>query len=461
MKKTRLLVLILALALLVCGAIGISVNAAEGDASLTVVGKNLSFENEPRLVFAIKAEGVTDEISVIYSENEDMTDAKTAVALGNMDVNGTEYPAFALEGVNPKDVSKVFYVKAVAGGVESAVVKYSVLEWALEGAVTTDKAIFDAAVAYYAAVQDELNYGGTHADEYKYVKVVDGKIGEADFVLTTEDSVTLTYTGASAISGWNIEYVDGTTATANPGTVAITKSCKITPKSLDTLTVGETFEGGNYTGSQGNGMLVGHYYNGWGSTNTGDSVGIAADPVNAANKVLAFVDGSTSSATSVFINNGKVSLGHSVFESKIYIDTTNSTGANNQTIAQIGFVGGRTTYNTFNIQLKVVDGQIAYVGAAINGSWDKNATNDIYTFENAKLPVNQWFVLRVEYHNTGVADTSYHEFFVNGESVAKTNRTRTVTGDANGFVWMDYSSGTSTVYFDNMSFTETAIPTEE
>ena len=462
MKKTKILIFVLALALLVCGAVGIGVSAAEGDASLTIAGKNISFTNEPRLVFAIDSENVTDEIAVWYSEAANMDGYKVATALGELNVNGKSLPCYAIEGVNPKDVAKTFYVQAVAGDVKSAVVKYSVLEWALAGATTTDKAIYDAALAYYGAVQDELGYAEAHVEDYKYVKVTDGTIDGYNTALTTADSVSVVYTGSANPVGWTVT-TGGNAVKAGLGTVAITGSCTIEPRFLEPLTVGETFEGGNYTGSQGNGMIIGHYYSAWGTAKTDESVSVVTDPTNPNNKVLAYVDGSTDTgATSIYINNGKFNHGHSVFESKIYIDTTNSTGGDNQTIAQIGFVGGRTSYVSFNLALKTSNGEFAYARLSQNGSsWTNNSSEDIYTLGSSVVPINQWFILRVEYHNTGVADTSYFEFFVNGELIAKTNRTKNVAGDANGFVWMGYSSGLSTIYFDNMSFTETAIPTEE
>ena len=447
----------LALALLVCGAIGISVNAAEGDASLTVVGKNLSFENQPRLAFAIKAEGVTDEISVIYSENEDMTDAKTAIALGNMNVNGTEYPAFALEGVNPQDVSKVFYVKAVAGGVESAVVKYSVLEWALEGAVTTDKAIFDAAVAYYAAVQDELNYGGVHADEYKYVKVVDGKIGEATSALTTEDSVTLTYTGTSACAGWDIEYIDGTVGFSNTDTVTIAKSCKITPKLLETLTEGENFDdltaligdGSDsdvmfgteiYQTSDANGQVV-----------SGDEIKIVKDPTGRDNNVLMFKDGSESSYSSIWISvksaNGKATNGISIFETKLYVPKSEILSAGALAQPQYGASsGGRLCYENL-----VISDDKSYMYFELDNTEGAETEGNITT--------DAWHTLRLEFYNyASGAGTPIIKIYVDNLYAGYTDVT--TVKDTTGFRWAGVASAKYTIYFDNMSLTEKAMPTE-
>ncbi len=458
----------LALALLVCGAIGITVSA-EGDASLTIAGKNLSFENEPRLVFAISSENVeTEEISVVYSESADMADAKTAISLGDMNVNGTSLPAFALEEVNPKDVDKVFYVQAVAGDTASAVVKYSVLEWALEGAVTTDKAIFDAAVAYYAAVQDELGYEGTHADEYKYVKVVDGKIGEADSVLTTEDSVTLTYTGSSAISGWNIEYIDGTTATANPGTVAITKSCKITPKLLETLTVGETFDSlttlkGDGSDSKvcfGNSTLAST-----GAPTSGDTIELAADPTGAANKVLKFVDGITSGASTVGANETNNYASNdsqyttSVFETKLYIAPNESTSTG-VPFAEIYFTAGRSQMST-KIRLYTQSNNtyaVFNVSGATIDSTGAETTN--------KITTNAWHIIRLEMdqHLSTSGKTSIIRIYIDGLYAGSYDSTINFDGkNINRFMWNSYSTNTSTVYFDNMSLTEkvTAYPTEE
>ena len=136
MKKIKIFVFVIALALLISGVIGVS-TSAQSEQSLSVVKKNVSFTDTPTLVFAIEAVGVrADDIELRVYDSPDSTDYYTANAMSNQVIGGIEYPAFYVKGVYPKDISKEVYVKAVAGDVESEMLKYSVLEYALEGIST-------------------------------------------------------------------------------------------------------------------------------------------------------------------------------------------------------------------------------------------------------------------------------------------------------------------------------------
>ena len=186
----------------------------------------------------------------------------------------------------------------------------------------------------------------------------------------------------------------------------------------------------------------------------GDEISIAQDPADAANKVLMFRDGSTSAYTALCLNTkSNVTNGISVFETKIYVASEGFTGSSSY-VAQFAFSKGFTTKGkTVNFRTKD-DGRSVYLAVD-----DKTDAELEFSGSNVTFSTDEWHVMRLEYHNSLDTESSCIKVYIDGLYAGKI--TSGVTADdVNGFLWWGYSSGLSTIYFDDMSYTEKAMPTE-
>ena len=229
MKKTnniKILVLVISLALLVCGIVGITVSAqtenssdpavVNADASLSIYKKNVSFQNSPQLVFAVayeNCEAADITLDVWYGEKSG--EAQSVASFGNVTIGGESYPAFAVEPADPKDIDKLVYVQAKVGEVLSEVERYSILEFAWSGIMTaeTDEAAADYynIIDYSKSVQKWLagKFDGTPVDNYFYVKA-EGVALDASGYDSGVFTAPVTFTLGESELGWNVTtYVDG------------------------------------------------------------------------------------------------------------------------------------------------------------------------------------------------------------------------------------------------------------
>ena len=169
-----------------------------------------------------------------------------------------------------------------------------------------------------------------------------------------------------------------------------------------------------------------------------DTVIVTDDPTGADNKVLMFTDGSTAGYSSIRTTGTTASVSSNpekysiaVFESKVYFTDNGYRGV----FAQLRFRSGKTSRE--GIDFKAADGYVTISGVSA-----------------AKFDYGTWYVLRVEYHNASEGKTlePYMEIFINGTSVGTLDGAK--YQDVNNVYWQGYSSARSTVYLDNMSYTE-------
>ena len=255
---SKIIIAILSLVLLTVCMFGITVSAdeAEGEKKLTVISQNVAYAEKMYLYYAVYPENVDvkDMVLNVYTENPDVNSSApiTATVKNATDVtiseNGTDYNcrAFCTPGVALKDLSKVFYVQAVAvDGTKSAVKRYSVVEYLNEMIYTVTDSAKKAAYGDILAAGDAAqllldhypNGNNDKATNYNYVKVVDGKISDGfkKGVYLTDSSIKITYTGSdSSLNGWKITSLEsGTSETvAFADDVTIKESVIIEPTKL-------------------------------------------------------------------------------------------------------------------------------------------------------------------------------------------------------------------------------------
>ena len=315
--KSKVLLLTLALSILICGIVAITASAANSEASsepsVSIYKKNVSFTSSPCIVFAVAYDNCNkaDLTMTVVDANDENATPKMIKSSFDVTIGGKSYPAFALDGVNPKDVAKEYlvYVSVDGTDVKSDVVKYSILQFALEGMLATSDAAeyarYESIVTYAKSVQTWLspnNFSGTAADEYFYLDVTDAKDVMSGIYAGSKE-ITLEYDATSlsseSITGWmlttNEGCVSASTVVANSATVTIDKSTKITPVFAPT----ETFD------------------NGYGSYISDIS---SADRVNVQNGMLAMTtnNGSTDSFRVSFMNESTSKT--YIFQSDIYVD---------------------------------------------------------------------------------------------------------------------------------------------
>ncbi len=245
MKKraSKIILLVLSLALLVGGAIGISVSA--DTAAPEIISKNVKADGNFSLIFAIDPATVTGEDVTVTVYNQDPTglegDALTAAAVQtitkaatdttteDLDGDGTVDDVIILietKGVAAKDIADVWYIVTESNGVKGDVVTYSVMEYAFErlykdGTITAKegdgKAYFqkefylDILEIGSSAQELLVNYpNGTDerlANEYIYVYVQDGSFAELGTnrgFVEKDTRLTIIADNGASIPAWQV-----------------------------------------------------------------------------------------------------------------------------------------------------------------------------------------------------------------------------------------------------------------
>ena len=234
-KNSKILVLILSLVIIVSAAFVMSASAAETDPKVEIVSKNLSYEDNIRILFAVKAENIGDADVALKVYEEDPLDNPEA------EVKETVYAAYT-ESINSYGECEVFFTKGIAAkflnkqiyaqaevtvdGVtyKSEVERYSIVEYchemiAKESTDAAKDAKYMDVIEYGAAIQsfltDDGKYNGALATEYNYVTIeggtLDGKYDSGIYLAGAKvypniSGATKLITDAGAVVNNNAEY---------------------------------------------------------------------------------------------------------------------------------------------------------------------------------------------------------------------------------------------------------------
>ena len=260
-KLTKILVPVLALALLLGAMIGVSASASGEPTTPEIASMNVEYSSQLYLYYAVpviddNGDGENDDVVLnVYSDAECQEllysvsgTVETIAALG-----GGSYYVYNTSGVAAKELNTCEYVQAVntETGAKSEVVEYSVEQYLYtklydEGyALMTedDGKEYIRRTLYY----DLLKYGSTAqqlftpeatdkiADD-NYVKVVDAiaKGGE----IAIGESIALEYAGSKACYGWNYDSFDAfgnllSTKKVGDGSVIKVEGCAIATPILE------------------------------------------------------------------------------------------------------------------------------------------------------------------------------------------------------------------------------------
>lgn len=186
MKLTKVLSLVLALALLVIGAVALTASAEEAP-SVEIVSKNLSYDSNISILFAVKTANtdVAPKLDVYTMVDGDLVFEKSVDATFTPS-NSLEKVGFAnayiffTDGIVAKHLDSEIYVQAVVGEYKSDMERYSVVEYCHEmnAQKATDK--YNKIIEYGALVQQMLaedgKFSGAYATDYKYVTIDGGTL---------------------------------------------------------------------------------------------------------------------------------------------------------------------------------------------------------------------------------------------------------------------------------------------
>ena len=480
--KNRIISLILALALMASVIPAIVVSAEDAATpTLEIVSKNLSYESNIRLLFAVKSANVGDaEIKLnVYEEdpvaNADAAIKETVPVAYTESINSYgECDVFFTTGIAAKFLQKQLYVQAVVTvdnvTYKSQVERYSIVEYCHEMiAKDSTDAAKDAkymnVIEYGAAIQsfltDDGKYEGAFATDYKYVTIENGTLdGRYDTGIYLAGEKVKPY--GEGVSLWS----DGKTNNiANGAEYTVSESVDLT--SVDTkLLATENFEsatsnslpsnisfvttlpkignlGNSYTQSA---YVVGKFANN--ETNTTNCL-FTSNKYQASRAIIKVTESATAEANATMVE----------FEADLCLDW--STNGDNCEFFNIVLADkdGNAAYNLV-LRNYINGNRLILLNRDSSGAMGPKGTQTFMM--NAD---NVWFNLRITYKYVSASEIAL-EIFLNGNSV----RTETVpaTADAaitienlvNAYVVVNGNSGShainSYVAIDNVVFRKIA-----
>ena len=394
MKNTKILVLVLSLALVLGAVAGITVSAADETletTSIAIKSANLSFVNEPALVFAVEHDGDAANVSLnVWNSEPKENQAADYVVTDSFEqtIEGTAYTSFAVEGKNPKNIYEYVWVQAVAGDVKSEVVRYSILQYALGGVVkgiNTER--YQSIIDYSASAQKWLEYTDANdktADEYVFVSVEGGTVdGYKNGVypkgtqITPEGDGVAMWSVESGNNKYNSYYGQPITLNANtkisPNNVIETFENCVTPSNVENLILQQEKNGDAFKITEFDGSKV-----------------LTVDTVN---------DGATGRTEVIFNVDNKITGAEAVvLEFDLYVDVKNTSG---QTYA----IEMRDSANVRIVYL-TIDSSFVFNYMDANGNGKAI---------NATLATDKWMRFRVEYLDLG--ETMGLKVYVDGKCV--------------------------------------------
>ena len=494
-KHTKVIVLVLSLALLVGSVIGItaSANTEVESGVLEIAAMNISYGDRTQILVAVKTDNaVRDSVAVTYTVNGNTKNATLHPTMTYSPEDGVTYPVFYTQGIAAKDMADSVKIEAHIGEVstplyyETSVANYFFTRLYRDNLINADsndtenirrRDLYLAALEYGAKAQDALvntknEAAGIAAEAlvntYLYVWSDDANVKvdgiNASGTYAPNTAITPIYTGSENIYGFYLVSAGGDVVDKLEvgGSVTLTEHIMITPNITGTAIA-------DYE----NGLLYTDYVNSYlyvdgVLTNAKDVADmdsqihmkyyLADDPTGASNKVLKAQKGgkaTNESYTQVDVSNENPSGNCYIFEAKIYVDTVVSGyGA-----FMISFGNEKGNALVLNFGNNKDTGKI---NVTSNGTYAKPSDVTL-----AELEMKSWFTIRAEfYHNGTSAKTSdtYLKLYVDtgdGEVLTYDGiayyQGSTLAGELYQYVKIRHynSDKASIVYFDDLAFSQT------
>ena len=441
-RFSKILVAALALALLLCATLALSVSAST---TPEIISQNIEYGEKFSIMYAVDANTVADGAVTlaVYAEapadgvNPLKTYTVSAPQTETINGEAKSVYVFTTAGVSAKDFADVFYAQATdAAGNKSAVVKYSVVQYMLErlyggyDITPNQKDLYTEAIEFGAAAQDLLAADDAiKVTDYNYVRVVGGTVNGVEKAMFVKgETVTLSANAKgwqATVNGETVK-LDGTSYVVAGNALIETYAKPLDLTTIyyttqqaagehafdyDTIALSDIYAGGKYVFIKKSGWM--NYYEGtspWASirgrdasddTNKALVLGKNANSSGAKHTMLYFYNiNATDKNCVVFETEFKISM----VATSMFSDTsgrgavwfgfvnTNNDVLDNSDMVNIGEIGGPCKDGVFT-SLKFAD----------------------QTFEN-----NVWYRLTMEYYKAeGVINYYINGYLVKTVSVDK------------------------------------------
>ena len=137
MKRNKIICLFLVILSLVVGIVAFSASAA--DADLTIVSKNISYDNDMKFILAIPKSQINGSVTLTVSDGAKAYSVTRTVAelqgdaITDPTIGGVQcYAVMSNYGVSLKDISREYTITVTSAGKDPAAITYSVAEYLYE-----------------------------------------------------------------------------------------------------------------------------------------------------------------------------------------------------------------------------------------------------------------------------------------------------------------------------------------
>ena len=186
MKLTKVLSLVLTLALLIVGAAATTASAEDAP-KVEITSKNLSYDSNISILFAVKTANTdaAPKLNVYTKVDGELTlkktiDATFTPANSEAEVGYADAYIFLTDGIVAKALDTQIYVQAVAGEATSAMERYSVVEYCHEMNTKKSTTDYNDIINYGTRVQKMLaadgKFSGAYASDSYYVTAEGGTL---------------------------------------------------------------------------------------------------------------------------------------------------------------------------------------------------------------------------------------------------------------------------------------------
>lgn len=488
-KFAKITTLILALAMLVAGILGITASAnTEESPSAEIVLANITIGDRFEMMFAVDTSlaGEGNTVKVVYTKGDSSVERYATLSADGKTKSYTrddgtvvDCPIYYIEGTPARSLAEYIYAKAVVVDSEGnelyrqeTATRYSIAQYLYSrlyrdvGATAEQKALYESILNYGANAQTVLDGQGTLVTDYIYVYAEDGSIdadGNSSGIFAGTTEITLNYTGTdSSFPGWSYT-ANGETLNIKSGdTVTLSEHTVFTVSSptvgFDSDSVGTVLDlDVGATNGPGNVKVTA---SGVSSSRTGWEVIISDEQSKSGSNSLKVTTDSLSSNSHVFVENSNLAASGNcyVFETDMYLVAKDSSGnlfSTTQTLATIDFRdASNNVLYAINLRRGNLGGGTSRYLAVTNAN-----TPGTFLSTTQDFTYDAWHNFRMEVYIDAESSTANAKFYLDGnlwaEETVSCNNPEIEPTKVDYKFLSDGTKSNSVTYFDNMYFERT------
>lgn len=453
---TKALTLVIALALLVCGAFAISASA-DNEASANIELVTLNYGGEVRIAYTLSLSGTTAENVVLKIYDNPALTGDPYVSAFSGDYYEEVSPIYYSKGVSAKDLADYMWAvpcDKASGEALGRACRYSVAHYCYatlaDASADEDlKILAEDLLAYGASAQTRLINIGNIASEplvtdYNYVYTKTSGVtldGYSSGLYAPDAKVIPSYSGDKTISSWTVTNADGTSYSVSISEAAngftVEQNAIIAPEFEISKVVADFSEGfiqdAPVTSTKDDEDSYANIADDATSHTGTEIVYEIADPLGGTNNALKVsstgVKQKQAGRTDVAVSGEGNCY---VFETDIYIASTKS-----GEFTRLNFRD--TEGNAVARFMLCGNGQIK----------DYNTDTSVVL---CTIDKNEWVTLRIEYYKSSVAEENSYKIFADGVLIAQSYGAYKVSDAPISVVRLQHQRlSTYVTYYDNMS----------